>query len=140
RWRKSSQVYRLGIGVTLSDPGSELRRGIWPQQPQLAVLLGGGEDEHLRAHTRNTAGWQVEDAYDLAVEQLIARVLGLQRGDRMARPQRSKVDPQPVGRLARLRKIGNVDDHADPHVKALEVVDRDRHLTSETTSRASPTW
>src|SRR2546430_9269302 len=137
---KSSQVYRLGIGVMLSDPASELGRGIRAQQPQLAVFLGRGEDEHLRANPRDTAWWQVEDAEDLAVEQLFLRVLGLQRGRRMARPQWPKVDPQLVGRLARLGQIGDIDDHADPHVQALEVVDRDRHVTSESTSRASPKW
>src|SRR3954464_7474989 len=102
--------------------------------------MRGGEDEHLGADTRHPSRREVEDANDLAVDQILGPVIGLQRGHRPPQPQRAEIDRQEIRRFACLGQVGDVDDQADTNVEALEVLDGRRHVSKESTSRAWPRW
>ena len=101
--------------------------GSGAQEEDLAVRAHRPEHEHLAREPGDPPRREVENGHDLpAHEGLAVRVRDRQLGRADALPDlRAEVDPQAVGRLARLGERLGRDDPPDAHLDPLELLDVD---------------
>jgi len=123
----SSSICSTERTNALRDETSQLGFRIRDQQSKRSILVGRRQNEDLRLHARHPPRGEVEDAHHLPVHQVLGCVVGLRRGDRLARTKRAEVDLQPERRLTRFGQFSDVDDPSHAHVERLEVL-YGRHL------------
>src|SRR5262249_15312314 len=106
------------------------RRARLGREQQHALVAVGAEHQHLGAYGTDLARRGVDDADDEAIDQLGTRgVLDLGRWGPHA-DLGPEVDAQLPGRTPRLWEVLDLDDPADAHVDAREVLELDEAVRS----------
>src|SRR5262249_55561564 len=103
---------------------------IGAQQDHVARLTICPEDEHLGDEGADLLRREIHHPDDAPSNQILRGVVVGDPGARALAPERAEIDPQLDGRPDGFGKLLRVDDDADAHVHAREIVPGDGHRGS----------